>query len=291
MLHEEVARLPEKYRKAIVLCYFEGRTHDQAAASLGWPVGTVRGYLARARALLRSRLIGRGVAPAVAISLLNSRTTASPRRLAPALVDSVLRAIAHGSAGSTVAALTGTIARRQAIFRARRTLFVFLVFALGAGGAGWIGLHLGWPGVGQGLPGRRKSRLSRYQARVPASRGHVDLYGDPLPDGAVARLGTNRFNHAANVGPVVSRLMARPSFPMDPMAWLASGTRRPGGCCALIGGKESRGSRLFALSPDGKRIASAERSADGIFPLWDFETGRELHRSPIPMPKGTIFRS
>ena len=59
VLHEEVSRLPPKYRAPIVLCYFEGRTHDQAAASLGWPVGTVRGYLSRARDLLRIRLIRR----------------------------------------------------------------------------------------------------------------------------------------------------------------------------------------------------------------------------------------
>jgi RNA polymerase sigma factor (sigma-70 family) len=63
VLHEETARLPEKYRAAVVLCYFEGLTHDRAAESLHWPVGTVRGYLARARDLLRTRLIRRGVAP------------------------------------------------------------------------------------------------------------------------------------------------------------------------------------------------------------------------------------
>ena len=46
---EEVDRLPERYRLAVVLCYLEGLTHEQAAARLGWPVGTVRSRLARAR--------------------------------------------------------------------------------------------------------------------------------------------------------------------------------------------------------------------------------------------------
>lgn len=61
-VHEEVVRLPESYRAPIVLCYFEGLTHDEAAARLNWPVGTVRSRLARARDRLRGRLERRGVA-------------------------------------------------------------------------------------------------------------------------------------------------------------------------------------------------------------------------------------
>ena len=60
-VHQEVGRLSEKYRAPIVLCYLEGLTHDQAAARLGWPVGTVRSRLARARDQLRARLVRRGV--------------------------------------------------------------------------------------------------------------------------------------------------------------------------------------------------------------------------------------
>jgi RNA polymerase sigma factor (sigma-70 family) len=64
ILHQEIGRLPERYRAAVVLCYLEGLTHDQAAERLGCPVGTVRSRLATGRDRLRRRLILRGMSPA-----------------------------------------------------------------------------------------------------------------------------------------------------------------------------------------------------------------------------------
>jgi RNA polymerase sigma factor (sigma-70 family) len=62
VLHEEVTGLPDKYRLPVVLSYLEGKTNEEVAALLKWPVGTVKGRLSRGRALLRSRLTRRGVA-------------------------------------------------------------------------------------------------------------------------------------------------------------------------------------------------------------------------------------
>ena len=60
-LHDEVNRLPEKYRLPIILTYLEGKSNEEVAELLEWPVGTVKGRLFRARTLLRSRLTRRGL--------------------------------------------------------------------------------------------------------------------------------------------------------------------------------------------------------------------------------------
>jgi RNA polymerase sigma-70 factor (ECF subfamily) len=80
VVHEEVARLPERYRAAVVLCDLEGRTPADAARALGCPPATLKTRLSRGRDRLRARLIRRGLAaPAVlsAVGLLTRDASAS----------------------------------------------------------------------------------------------------------------------------------------------------------------------------------------------------------------------
>jgi RNA polymerase sigma factor (sigma-70 family) len=62
VIDEEIAGLPEPYRALLVLCHLEGQTNAQAARRLRLPLGSLSKRLARARGLLRGRLLRRGVA-------------------------------------------------------------------------------------------------------------------------------------------------------------------------------------------------------------------------------------
>jgi RND family efflux transporter MFP subunit len=100
-LHSEIARLPERYRAAVVLCDLEGLTHQEAASRLQCPVGTIAIRLKRARERLRDRLTRRGLAPSSGLILTLSRTEI-PR----GLIDSTVKAaLANGFATASVISL------------------------------------------------------------------------------------------------------------------------------------------------------------------------------------------
>ncbi len=104
LLHEEIGRLPERYRTAIVLCDLEGLTEGQAAHRLGRPVGTVRSRLLRGRERLRDRLIRRGLAPSIIVLTSFHASEAASMVVPSVLVQSTTRAAVQFATAGTVPA-------------------------------------------------------------------------------------------------------------------------------------------------------------------------------------------
>jgi RNA polymerase sigma factor (sigma-70 family) len=109
LLHEEVARLPDRYRLPFVLCYLEGKTNEEAAELLGWPKGTVQSRLSRGREKLRTRLTRRGLAPTGAFLAALFSQDAARSVVSAALAEATLKAVMHLSACTSVA---GAVAAR-----------------------------------------------------------------------------------------------------------------------------------------------------------------------------------
>lgn len=107
-LHDEIARLPNRYREPIVLCYLEGQTTESAAALLGCPKGTILSRLSRARDQLRDRLTRRGVT--VPAALAASGLVAEPASATPpaALLSSTVTAALAFSGRTALAPAAST---------------------------------------------------------------------------------------------------------------------------------------------------------------------------------------
>jgi RNA polymerase sigma factor (sigma-70 family) len=104
-LDDALATLPEKYRLALLLCYFEGRTVEDAARQLGCPRGTVASRLARGRWLLRDRLAHNGLALSTAAVGTFLLAGTSPAALPPGLAQGTIWSALRLAAGGTPAAV------------------------------------------------------------------------------------------------------------------------------------------------------------------------------------------
>jgi RNA polymerase sigma factor (sigma-70 family) len=179
-LHEELGRLPDKFRVPIVLCYLEGVSQDETARRLRCPVGTIRSRLARARDRLRGRLLRRGVALPVAAVAAFAAESAKASVPEP-LVETTIRAATQFATGRTA---TGLVSASAAALTREvlRTMFLTkLIPTAGAllllGGLAWFALAAAPFARGNDTPAAAPTPASAKPAAPAATEKRVDVRG------------------------------------------------------------------------------------------------------------------
>jgi RNA polymerase sigma factor (sigma-70 family) len=133
VVDEEIDRLPDRLRRAVVLCYLDGRTTEQAATMLGCPRGTVLSRLSAARERLRGRLTRRGLAlPVTGISTLLFASE-SPATLVPIAVRAALT-----GATPLITGLVQGVFHAMFITKVKIATATILGIGLVGAGVGWV---------------------------------------------------------------------------------------------------------------------------------------------------------
>ncbi len=105
---EEMQRLPQKFREALVLCCLEGWARDEAAAATGCTPAVMKKRLERGRKLLRNRLERRGIAVPATLLLVGLANRAAPAAVCAAACQEFetaspnIVALAAGAVGGSV---------------------------------------------------------------------------------------------------------------------------------------------------------------------------------------------
>ncbi|WP_406694239.1 sigma-70 family RNA polymerase sigma factor [Singulisphaera sp. Ch08] len=301
VLDEEIGRLPERFRAAVVLCDLGGLSHDEAARQLGCAVGTVKSRLSRARERLRSRLTRRGVAPSVLAAGLalhvQMAAAAVPASLAVATASSM---VSTGVVSATVKGLAREVLRIMLLTRLRMAAGTAVAIVALLAGVGVMARQDVDPGAQEAQKSDRadpKAQIAKAKdAPAPAEvsdsiilRPFVDRawYAIFSPDGKSLVTGTNtsggiRIYNAETHGEVglldgeAKTRFACAAFSPDGKLLVSSGGSR-----VLVWdfaerklltqfvahGKEVRS---LAFTPDGKTLVSA--GVDTTVKFWNVET-------------------
>jgi RNA polymerase sigma factor (sigma-70 family) len=270
VLDEELEQLPEKYRSPLVLCALQGKTHDQAARELGCPRRSLSSRLARAQELLRARFTRRGfTVSAVALTaMLGEKATAAvPALLTIATVRAAMLKPTE-AISANVAALTEEGIKAMSASKAKAGLaLVLLATALTAFGHQLVATD------------EQPAKDAKPPATKPVAEGpksKLDLHGDPLPPGAIMRLGTlerravdAKLAMSADGKSIIGVRAGKYVHVWDAATGKLREKRE------LIA---SDAWRQFWLSDDGRWLANADHDS---LTVWDLQSGKKAHQLTI----------
>jgi RNA polymerase sigma factor (sigma-70 family) len=128
VLDDELQRLPERYRRPLVLFYLEGKSAEEVATVLGRPRGTILSQLARGRERLRAGLARRNLTlSAGVLASLLQRTASSDAAVPARFLDWAMQAhapsLTAGGAWAGVSAQAKLLAQQVLKDMLRRRLW------------------------------------------------------------------------------------------------------------------------------------------------------------------------
>jgi RNA polymerase sigma factor (sigma-70 family) len=288
VLEQEIERLPEKYRGAFLLCCQEGRGRSEAARQLGLKEGTLASRLDMARKLLQRRLSRRGISLAV----LLSAAALTDRAVSAELLEHTLGGLS-GASSLPVVALANSAGRTALPGPVKVAGLLLALLALAAGAVAGQALLQPAPPTPQAGP------VAKQEDPRPAT----DAQGDPLPEGALFRLGTTRFRQEGSIqnmilGPggktvlTCSRNHTRLSFDPGDRSLLLWDAESGKPLRKFARNKKNTAADLLrqaAYSRDGRLVAAGFNN--GIVVIWDAATGEQLREIGDPKldPFGLVF--
>jgi RNA polymerase sigma factor (sigma-70 family) len=194
LLHEELERLPQKYKAPLVLCYLQGQTRDEVAQQLGLPLGTLKLRLEQGKDRLRARLARRGVE--LSAALLTVELTAGPvtAELAKSTVTTALNfatGMKPDTAAISIIRVAEGVMTSMALSRLKFAALLALTLTLVGSSAGLFlrhSLSVSTPDSVAAAPGHQADA-------TPTPPALADRPDEPLPAGAVARMGSAHFRN------------------------------------------------------------------------------------------------
>jgi len=185
LVSEEVARLPERYRTPIVLCYLQGKTVDQASALIGCPRWTLATRLARAKERLRVRLKNRHLAiSSAALTAMLTQASAGSAATAALVRTTVANASAYTIQGVLPAGVSPAVAflvqeGLRAPLLPRLAAMLVFGFFLAAVGTSWALSAGAWSDHPQGPAAQHATIPADAPSAKPVEVGSAEP--DDLP--------------------------------------------------------------------------------------------------------------
>jgi RNA polymerase sigma factor (sigma-70 family) len=194
ILDTELARMPDKFRAPLVLCYLQDLSRDEAARQLGWSLSTLKSRLEQAREQLRTRLAARGLPLAVTLlaALVSEGSAKASSRLVSTTVQGAVNLGTNAAMNSVISAEVAALTKGalKSMYPIKMKLAATMLAGIAVCGVALATIRTSAAGQDKPMPGvnypvpsdtQPQARENILAAQVAQAGGG----GQPAPQGAI----------------------------------------------------------------------------------------------------------